>query len=367
MPNLKPYNIKKKLPEKDEMKDVISHNTVIPFYTKKYYYEIEYYNRLFVNPTDQKEYIIRKPNFIKLLTDYKIPIVPIQEQELIRSPVTTIPAYLFMVNLLKNHALSNNVNICINAPSDDFLKFDFIYLNTDTYQFQIEKHVYENILNNCKKADLIVFPIGIYGVYGNSNTHVRHANIALIDNKSKTIEYFESFGIFEQKYSEIPIAFFNFIKTNFDFAKDYTFDKRVITKLQSDDKFCIYWCLYVLWVRIMNYHNHISSNIIELYLDSDGYNNNIDVLTLLVLFTQRLVETETLPEFNLFANYTDIIKSVPSGNSFMEYNIAEVTSILKNKLQNKDFNNVGDILQNLSQYVNYIDFEKIVNQVLKKS
>lgn len=365
MPKLNPYNIfKKKLVSKDQqMEDVISHNITIPFYTEKKFYEIEYYSRLFIDPTDGKKYNIFKPNIIKILQDYNIPLRQIDPSSF-NSILSTIPTYLFMIYLLIQHASSYNIKICINIPSEDYLQFDFIYLNTDTYQFEVETTVYENIIKKCKSFDLIVFPIGIYGVYGNASAHTRHANIALIDNKSKTVEYFEPFGVFEQKYDEIQIAFFNFIKTKFDFAEKYTFNKRIITVLQKDDKFCIYWCLYVFWVRIINNNNNIPINIIEAYLDEDGYNNNIDVLTLLILFTERLVETEKLPSFQIIENYTDIVKSVPSGNEYMRNNISKLVYELKTKINNKDFNNVGNILQNLSQYANYIDFEKIINNIL---
>ena len=267
--------------------------------------------------------------------------------------------FIYFLTLLKLHAQEYNVNVCYNTPANEFSILEYINIDLNDYEINIQNENYEYIYYNGQQCDLIIFPIAIFSKY----TRMKHINVAIIDNYLKTIEYFEPHGNLLGIHSEIPNLVGNFLKKKFTFLNDYTYLQRDTThQLQQADSFCELWCLYVIWLRVLNYKNYTTDNI-ETYLLSNGYERNILDLKSFLSLIEEIVKKQNIPyNLSIKLNNINLFNDIPESSE--TYNvIKELLQIrtieLKKNILNKELLD-QDIVHDLLSFVKFKDFDKTV-------
>lgn len=307
------------------------------------------------------EQTIKEPDLVKLLNDNNIKHL----DELPHGLSDTL--YVTMIKIFIKEAQKDNINICNIIPNiEEYSELAFITVNLDNYNVKIEDHLYKYINETCAFSELIVLPIILYY----SSKGQRHANVIIIDNKLKTIEYFEPHGVLFHKYFEIPFLIHNYFKTYFPFMGDYVYVKRILEDgLQKDEPYCAIWCLYVIWLKILNYKQSITTQDIENYLLLRPYKENIKILNYLISYIFHISETLNVPQkFKKSLNRNNLLLMI-SSNEKDEYesikqHIENYTkSLYDNMVLNNKENIISD-LKTLSIFTNFEDFEKIMNDTL---
>jgi hypothetical protein len=315
--------------------------------------------------TMNNQYTIVGPNLNKFLKDKKIDY---DDSLKSKFPGINMDYLVKRLNILKDHSVKIFKKIIICNPFTKEINkryiTDFIYMNTDTYTTQLDHTTYKK-LNECSQIPLIILPIFLY------NSKYGHANFLLIDNKRHTIDYFEPHGIFNNQNEEYPLIIKNFINNKLPYTKEYSFNNtNIYMGLQQDDSFCGVWCLYVMWLIVMN-NNSPDINIsqrIKFYLLCQGYDNNIKELTQFIqlfdtIFTDIKSEELSTNVINTIRgideNNINILPLIDNHVSFIDDDIKENTIELFKNIKSNDYEKLPDTLKKLSNISDYTFFGKV--------
>jgi hypothetical protein len=306
--------------------------------------------------------LIEYDSYKLIIPDFKI-LMEQYELTLSNSLYLRHTYFIYFLKLLKLHAAEYNINVCYNTPSNEFSILEYININLNDYEINIQSDNYEYIYNYGQQCDVIIFPIAIFSKY----SHMQHINVAIIDNYSKTIEYFEPHGTLLGIHDEIPGLVGNYLKKKFLFLQDYTYLQKDMThQLQQSDSFCTLWSLYIIWLRVLNYKN-VTTDIIEKYLLSTGYEENIYNLKIFLSLIEEIVKIRDIPyNLTIKLNNIDLLSIVPEYSD--TYNVIQDlirtrSILLKNNILNKDLSD-EHLIQDLLSLSKFKDFDKIVDDVL---
>jgi len=150
-------------------------------------------------------------------------------------------------------------NMCYLSQQRNDSQYGMILFNYENYLFEIFRQTSDNI-ESCltdPNTQLIIIPIGITHM----NLQLGHLNIVIIDKYRKSIEYFEPLGYaFNDKYLIQPFSFVTSglvklfpILNDFKIYNSSEWHSKGVQSLEEySSNFCGTWCMYIIFLRILN-------------------------------------------------------------------------------------------------------------------
>lgn len=281
-------------------------------------------------------------------------------------------------------------NLCIvysNKSIDDY----FLQLNLNTSHFEISKQLHDSIYKCIQSKQLIIIPFGIILSHfkesyfeddkQQSNTFDKfygHANVIIIDNILKKIEYFEPHGIlFTGQYINISIErlVHQFINDKFglkyeivNVSKNCPIGPQIKAEKSSDRTgYCLAWSLYTIYLRLLNfnYKPHNNDSVFESIIQFlNGY-HGIDLDRIIRKFISYVTVLE-YKDFidNLNTMEIDIFKYLnDTEKKQIELRLEKlIQKYFKNSTKYK--RSFHKILQEVISYKNLPNFSSVFTQTL---
>lgn len=191
---------------------------------------------------------------------------------------TSLPMNIFinytryLTSLFKDSVCQTTTNILV----ENFLEIDVMKLEVKLYK------ELGSVLKACNKAFMII-PVNLILPKQYNQERSGHANLILINNISKTIEFFEPHGIWFSGHSaegpglvfDIEKIIKNTVYGIFPEKRDFNFinlyDSCPLLSVQNNDSFCLAWCMLLLEARLLNINRDRGEIIKE--ISQDHYAN----------------------------------------------------------------------------------------------
>lgn len=290
----------------------------------------------------------------------------------------------FMDKILLDHSNLNdtlnsfnsfnpNEKICFfssNISEEYFIKMDF-----ENYRYNIPK----NFINKFTMCNIYDPSIRFYIIplLLQLNDDGGHANILIIDNKNKSIEFFEPHGTIFQELQEYDIKhhIYNVLKVLFKNFKpeilNYTYVnvqqcvnigvQALQNIINPDAGHCLAWTLLYSHIRLINIYSS-SDDIIKFFVNTF---TGVD----LDMYMKRYISyVEKLGKFNIkkystIDNYKFILTDDEKDN--IENKIIDYTEDFILNIDDKTSRH--DILQSILKYKKYTDFHIVFSDTIYNS
>jgi len=175
-----------------------------------------------------------------------------------------------IIRFIRTEMKHNNDIYYFRSLEDSFIKLNLLTLKIKPYYISLDNYT-ENIKKAVSKR-YVPITVNIQ-----LKTH-SHANIILIDNELKNIEYFEPHGYVKEEntlesiegayYTKLKLAqvFFSKILPDYNFINVSDYFKKQGFQMKHDSRhgYCVTWCIIYVHYRLLN--PNIPINILIKYL-----------------------------------------------------------------------------------------------------